>query len=373
MTWTTSKNLYPLKMKQIQIALMTASLAVLSLSSFAGNKDRIGQAGAQELMINPWGKSNGMAGANMASSTGLESVFLNVSGLSFINKTEIQFTHSDYLSGSGIGVNAFGLAQRVGESSVLAASVTSMGFGDIERTTIENPDGGIGTFAPQLLSLNVSYARAFSNTIHGGFTIKTISETINDAQASGMAIDMGIRYVTGPRENLKFGIALKNVGPKMNFGGGGFTEKVQLDEKEFTLTQRRQAFEMPSTLSIGGSYDIYLMEGASDSSSASGIANWEHRLTIAGNFISNSFGKDLIAVGVEYSANDMIMLRAGYLYEDGILDIETRTTAYTGPSVGASVQLPMGKGSDNTVSIDYAYRFSNPFSGTHSYGVCLNF
>ena len=107
------------------IALLLGGTFLLSSSLYAGNKDRIGQAGAQQILINPWGASNGMAGANSASATGLESVFLNVSGLTFIDKTELQFTHSDYLMGSGVGVNAFGLAQRVGESSVLAASVSS--------------------------------------------------------------------------------------------------------------------------------------------------------------------------------------------------------------------------------------------------------
>jgi hypothetical protein len=358
-------------MKRIHTTLLLGSAFLLSSVAYAGNKDRIGQAGAQEILINPWGKSNGMVGANSASSSGLESVFLNVSGLTFIDKTELQFTHSDYLAGSGVSVNAFGLAQRVGEASVLAGSVTSVGFGDIERTTIDNPDGGIGTFSPQLLSLNISYARAFSNTIHGGFNFKTISESINDAQAAGIAIDMGIRYVTGPRENLKFGIALKNVGPKMNFNGDGFTVKTDLDEKEFTLTQRRQAFELPSTLSIGASYDLYLLEGATSDSAKGG--NMEHRLTFAGTFISNSFGKDMVALGVEYGFNNMFMVRGGFLYEDGIDNVETRTTAYTGPSAGATIRLPMGKGSDNTLSIDYAYRFSNPFNGTHSYGVRLNF
>ena len=52
----------------------------------AGNEDRVGQAGGQSLLVNPWARSNGWAGANTANSVGLESMFLNVAGTAFTKK-----------------------------------------------------------------------------------------------------------------------------------------------------------------------------------------------------------------------------------------------------------------------------------------------
>lgn len=344
------------------------ALFLLTSSVYAGNKNRIGQAGAQELLLNPWASSSGMAGANTVSATGLESIWGNVSGLAFIDRTEVAFTYANLFGGAGVSSNAFGLAQRVGESSVIGAYVMSMGFGDIDITTIDQPEGGIGTFSPQVLNLNISYARAFSNSIYGGFTLRTISHAISNSRANGVAIDAGIRYVTGKDENLKFGIALKNVGPKMQHSGDGFSTKTTVDEKEFTLNQRTQAFELPSTLSLGVSYDYYLTPKKTEEDT-SGIA--EHRLTGSGTFISNSFGRDQFAVGVEYSFNRIIAIRAGFLYEEGIFAVETRGQAHTGPTFGGSVNLPLGK-SGNTLSVDYSYRTSNPMAGTHAVGVRLN-
>jgi len=63
------------------IMIMAASATVLT--SFAGNSDRAGQAGATELLINPWSRSSGMAGANAASIRGLEAQYLNVAGMAF--------------------------------------------------------------------------------------------------------------------------------------------------------------------------------------------------------------------------------------------------------------------------------------------------
>lgn len=353
-------------MKSIYISIFALSL--LTVSAFAGNKNRIGQAGAQELLLNPWAQSSGMAGANTVAATGLESMWGNVSGLAFIDRTEIAFTHSNLFAGSGVTSNSFGLAQRVGESSVIGAYVMSMGFGDIDITTVDQPEGGIGTFSPQVLNLNISYARAFSNSIYGGFTVKTISHAITNSRASGVAIDAGIRYVTGPDDNLKFGIALKNVGPKMNHTGDGFATKTQVDEKEFTLSQRTQAFELPSTLSLGVAYDIYLTPRKTDDDT-SGIA--EHRLTLAGTFISNSFGKDQFTVGAEYSFNRFLAIRTGFIYEEGIFDVEFRSQAHTGPTFGGSINIPLGQ-SGNTFSVDYSYRTSNPMAGTHAIGIRLN-
>ena len=60
------------------------------------------------------------------------------------------------------------------------------------------------------------------------------------------------------------------------------------------------------------------------------------------------------------------MLRAGYTYEDGLNDDETRTTALRGPSAGFTIELPMGNGS--TFGLDYSYRHTDPFQGSHAIG-----
>src|SRR5258706_8728492 len=84
----------------------------------AGNNDRVGQAGATELLINPWARSSGLAGANSGSIRGLESMFLNVAGNPFTKRTEILFPHAAYFKGSGITINSLVFTQNVGESGV---------------------------------------------------------------------------------------------------------------------------------------------------------------------------------------------------------------------------------------------------------------
>lgn len=332
------------------------ALLLNPLPSIAGNEDRAGSAGGTQLLINPWARSTGLAAANGASITGIESSYLNVSGLAMTEGTELMFTHSRWLSGSGIGINSLGLSQKVGDTAamnVLGLNVMSMNFGEIPVTTTANPNGGLGTFSPSYINVGLSYAKGFTRTIYGGFNIKVLSQGVRDMRAMGVAIDAGIRYVTGDRDQLKFGIALKNIGPPMQFNGDGlsFTSEGPNAGNQMTVRQRSDEFELPSLLNIAGSYDLKLPEG--------------HKGALHATFVSNSFTKDQVRGGAEYTYKGIVTLRGGYIWENGMNKPDERTTVFTGPTGGISISPSFG---GVNMSFDYSYRGTNPYSGTHSIG-----
>lgn len=354
---TIMKDLYKSILTIFLVAIMIAPVNVIK----AGNEDRSGEAGAFELLINPWGRSSGWGGVNIANSRGLEASFTNIAGTAFTLKTEIGFAQTQWLKGSDVNISAFGFMQKVGEAGVLGITIVSMSFGDVPITTVNQPEGGIGTYSPSFLNIGISYAKAFSNSIYGGINLKIISESIADVTAQGIALDAGIQYITGKTENIKFGISLKNVGTKMKFTGDGlsFQGFIQGQESTFTVEQRSVAFELPSLLNIGLSYDFNISE--------------IHRVTAAGAFTSNSFTKDQYTVGLEYGFRNVLMLRGAFTYQDGIFSdlLAERGTAYTGPSLGFSVQVPLNKDKASKLSIDYSYRATDPFEGTHTIGAIL--
>jgi hypothetical protein len=350
--------------KILALALTAGMLAGSSLPMLAGNEDRAGQAGATELLINPWARSSGWAGANTASARGLEAMFLNVAGTAHTKRTELLFSHTNWLVGAGIGINSFGLTQRVGETGAIGLGIMSMDFGDIPITTVDLPEGGIGTFSPQFTNIGLSYAKGFSENIYGGMTIKVVSESTADVAARGVALDAGIQYVTGKYENIHFGLSLKNVGPRMRFSGDGLSFRGNAPQGAYSLTveQRAADFDLPTLINIGGSYDMYF---AKDS-----LTMKNHRVTLAGNFVSNSFSNDQFQFGVEYAWRSMVMVRGGYDYQKGITGDE-RTTAFTGPTGGVSIEIPFGE-KKSTFAVDYSYRATNPFNGVHSFGARIN-
>ena len=341
-------------------ALLSGAMVLPLNQAMAGNKDRSGQAGASELLINPWARSSGWGGANVANVKGLEGLYSNVAGTAHTQHTEIIFSHTQWLKGSDIDINTFGLTQRIGETGVIGLGIMSMRFGDIPITTEELPEGGIGNFSPNYMNINISYSKAFSSSIYGGINIKIVSEVISDVSAQGIALDAGIQYITGPRDNVRFGITLRNVGPTMRYSGDGLSIRSLLPGQgsEFTLEQRSADFELPTQLAMGAAYDFQFGE--------------LHRLTVAGSFISNSFSKDQFVVGLEYELQSYLMLRGGYTYEEGITNNTDRTTALTGPSAGFTVAVPLNKEKGSSLAIDYSYRATDPFSGIHSIGARIN-
>lgn len=334
-------------------------------TAVAGNDDRRGTAGATELLINPWARGAGWGSVNTACGRGLDAFYSNIAGLSFVQKTEIAYSNTMWMGGksglvSGASINAFGLAQRVGDQGVVAAYVMAMSFGDIPIQTENSPEAGSnGTFSPTYMNINVAYSHSFTPSIHGGAVIKVISESTDNITGSGVALDAGIQYVTGEDNELKFGISLKNIGPAMSFGGTGMSFTTVNDAgNNMTVEFRSAEMELPTCFNIGVSYDFLFNK-------------WDQRLTLAGNFTSNAFLKDNFAAGFEYALLKMFQLRAGYVYQTDIFDVDNRTTANTGVCAGATVEIPLSKKGSNSIAIDYSYRSAYPMKGTHSIGATI--
>ncbi len=357
-------------MKTMKKAVLSAALITgIAFGTQAGNPDRIGQAGATQLLINPWAKTSGLGWAGVSSVRGLEATFLNIGGLAHSHGTELNFSNTNWLVGSQISINSFGFSQSLGGEGVLGLTVMTTDLGEIEVTTVEQPEGGLGTVSPRLTNIGLGYAKRFTTTICGGVLVRVHSESIPNAGTSGIAIDAGIQYTETSdksdklkKDDIKFGISMKNVGPDASYGGDGLTFKALNPNSEVQQSYllRTASFGLPTLLNIGASFDFRLDKS---------IETFNHRLTTALNFTSNAYTRNQFTGGLEYGFKSLFMLRAAYAYEDGITNPDERTTAYNGFTGGFSIELPMSKTTENVFGIDYSYRHSNPFSGTHAIGV----
>lgn len=345
-----------------------SSAIIASLYSSGGNPERVGQAGASQLLINPYARNAGMVGSNSAKVRGLEAQFLNIAGTAYTRKTEVIFNRSNWLQGTDIFINSFGLTQGVGETGTIGFGVVAINAGKIDITTEEQPQGGLGTYSPTFYNISLSYAKMFSDNIFGGINVKLISEQIPNASARGIAIDAGIQYHTGKYDQIHFGISLRNWGPKMSYVGDGLSRQAAVtsvsNSYQLTVNNRSGSFELPALVNIGGAYDFFLTKDST------GLSK-KHRLSLNGTFTSNSFTYDNGLFGIEYAWKEMLMVRGGLYTEKGIFGSDTRRTAFTGPAAGLTFEVPYNE-KKSTIGIDYSYRFTNPFGGTHTFGLRLN-
>jgi len=359
-------------MKRTLSITLVLIFSVGLLSLHAGNEDRVGQSGAHELLINPWPRFSGWHGANMANIAGIEALRSNVGGLIGTDGLELKVSHSKYLLGTGVTMNAFGFSTTLGErnTNAIAVSVSSFNIGDVQKTTVQQPDGGLGTYNPSIVNITAGYAKQFSNSIKGGFAMRVISESLADVNATGVAIDAGIQYSTNlgdaERKNSHFGVSLRNVGTPMQFSGDGLSNRATIQGSSYpqTMRVRSSSFELPSMLEISIAQDMLF--GKKDG----------QRVTLAGKFTSNSFTRDQFMFGAEYGFSKIIQLRAGLLYEDGIFKDEANATVYTGPAAGFTIDVPFGEKKEDKdyrseFTLDYSFRATRNFDGVHSIGVNL--
>ena len=378
-------------MNRIYILTLTLVCSVsLSAQQITGPA-RAGQYGFTQLLVNGWAQSSGMGNANSAGVSGVEAFYLNIAGLGKINGTELAFSRASWLGGTGININTFGFGQKVGEG-VLGLSIMSFSLGQIPITTTDQPDGGIGTYKPSISNIGLAYAYNFSEKISAGINVKLVSESTPDVRVGAMAFDAGLQYADlltkkpvkyqNPENNpaayrgsdIRFGVSIKNLGTDARYAGDGLAFK-STGDKSYTVTtsQRSDKTPLPSLINIGVGYDFRLDQEKD--------VYW-HRLTTAMNFTSNTAASNQTSLGLEYSYKEILMIRTGYNYEKGGLKFETRNNAYTGWNMGATVQVPFVKKAKpddenqedrrTILGVDYSFRQTRPFTGTHTFGVRIS-
>ncbi len=319
---------------------------------------KLGTAGAVELLI-PMGAQNvGMGGANIANIAGSEAIYWNPAGLSRIQNVDVGFNYMSYFA--DMNVSYLALGARAGKFGVVGFSLQALGIGEIPVTTIANPEGTGEIVKPTFLTLNATYARAFTDRIHFGLNAKLISEQIGDMSASAVAFDFGLQY-TSPF-GVDVGVVMRNYGTKLQFDGTGIEFDSDIPFANPNATTRKTKLDMaandlPASLSMGVAYRYQI--------------NDMHGLHIAGQYSNNSYTLDGLKVGVEYNLDKMFFLRGGYDYTMYPSDYPSQAKEdQYGFTLGAGFHLLLN---GRNIMFDYAYRNMDLFDANQYFSISVAF
>lgn len=350
-------------MKNNKIFIVLIALAlVASTALYAGNPSKRGTAGAAQLTLPAGARGASLGGAAISSLNGVESIHWNPAGLAGgmgASSVETMFSQMSYIA--DIDVSFLGIGITAGEIGTLGFTIKSIGFGDIQETTEDFPDGTGNTYSPAFITVGLTYSKQLTDRISVGFTGKLISETIMRTSAAGFAIDAGVIYKVGgqsPLAGFSFGVVLKNIGPNMRYNGADLEREVippNSDPKALPEFLRFQAqeFELPSTFEMGASYDVPLAEMA--------------KLSFSGAFLNNNFGEDMVRGGAELTLVNMLTLRAGY----GTPNENSDAFVFNSMTFGGGVNFDLGGGA--RFAVDYSYATAQVFDATHTIAVKLGF
>jgi hypothetical protein len=334
-------------------------LGVLSISAFASNPDRIGTAGAQELLIPVGARGVALGLSGPLFITGVDAIYWNPAGLSRMNNSvQAEFSQMSYIADIGVSYGAIGVA--AGDFGNLGFTLKSLSFGDIPVTTTTFPDGTGDTYSPTFVTLGATYSRTLTDRISVGVTANLVSEKILQMSASGLTFDVGIQYRDLALRGLQLAVAIKHIGPDMTYSGSN--AYVNADAQGSLrgtnpYVVQMASFEMPSDLEIGLGYSPTLDESNS--------------LTVGGTFINNNYLQDEYSLGAEYAFKSIFFVRGAYTFSPQTGNDVTGAQSYLyNWSFGAGVRYNIG-GLDLT--FDYGYRSVKYFSGNNVFTFMVGF
>ncbi len=356
-----------MRAKIFALSTLLLVLLVFSASVEAGSGLRKGTAGATELLIPVGSRGTALGGAFTSGISGVEALFWNPAGVAASDmNTEVMFTHLNYIA--DIDVEYAAVTSRMGDFGYIGASFKTIGFGDIEQTTVENPDGTGTIFSPNYITMGLTYSRAMTDRILFGVTTKLISEKIMRESAFGVGFDFGLQYLSGI-SGLKLGITLMNLGPNMRFDGPDLEHAVLLPgteegTEEEAIRTTLASFDLPSFLQLGVSYDYPF--------------NGQHMVTAMGNFQNHGYSYDQYNFALEYNYDGMLFLRGAfttaYREDDPVEDngfLSSDEDYLWGPSFGAGFKFNLTP--TTPVSFDYAYRTAEFFDAPQWFTVTAGF
>lgn len=341
------------------IAFLLAVLVLANVSARA-QENRTGTNAASELLIPVGARYLATGGASIASVQGIEAIYWNPAGLNrSTHSANAMFSYMRHIA--DINVNYVAVSATFGNFGTLGFSLKSLDIGDIIVTTEEAPDGTGALISPQFLTTGLTYSRALSDRVNIGATFNIVSENIDRVNSTGFALDAGVQYTNlGRIEGLNIGVAVKNIGPAMQYGGAGLFRNAQqdnVDRGSSPLQIVAQKDELPTTLELGLSYLLPL--------------GGKSKVQLMSMYQDNNFQENVGKFGAEYSLNEQIFLRAGYnLSPDTPNDAQGKSAYIYGLTAGAGFHYAFP---GLAVEVNYAYRNVSTFSSSNMLSVALGF
>jgi hypothetical protein len=320
--------------------------------AWAGDESRIGTTGAEQLLIPVGAKGIATSGAFISTLTGVEAIYWNPAGLDRSGKSEALVSYMNYIA--DINLTYVALSANLRGLGSVAFNLKTLDVGDILQTSVENPEGLGATFSPTFVTAGLTYSKMITDRISGGATVKLIHEGILDLSANGFAIDFGTQYHFA--NNLTIGVALKNIGSNMKYGGGNLEQRTPVNGSDPTSTPSffeavTEKFGIPSTFELGVAYKY--------------AVSTNNALNLGGTFLNANEAENALRFGAEYSFNDMLFLRGGYDLVTEQSDLRSDESIF-GLTLGGGLKHRIG-GVD--VELDYAYRDVEVFDGNHVFAV----
>ena len=272
--------------------LFSVGLSAL-LAGHARAQTQSGSEGSLFLLLPTGAQAVGMGQAMVAEKPGSEGIWWNPASIAGQDKRELAIHHSKTIAGVG---DALSFVLPTSSYGAAALSLNVLNLGDQQVTDYLNQV--IGVIFPRDVVLAVTYAASVAKRLSAGLNYKVVQvrfdcsgecSSVGPAVKSSRAVDLGAQYEVEVGAPLTFGVAVRNLGGKLN------------------STQTNQRDPLPTQVEAGAMYRLKFIDHYLK----------DTELRAAGSYInSREFGGKSVRFGTDVMYQSKLHLRAGFVGHD---------------------------------------------------------
>ena len=242
-----------------------------------------------------------------------------------------------------------------------AVSFGLRNFSQGDFTLTDNLGQQVGTFKPRDIAIEAGYSRKLSNKIGLGLNIRYINSklannSVNSNYKSGNAVaaDLSLFYI---KKAWNFGVALTNLGSKINYGG----ESSYIPANLALGTAYNKKINSDNKISFALDINKLMVPTPPDPTNAQKVADYNNKGVIGSWFSSFGDAPDggseeikefQLGFGAEYMYKELFSLRTGYFTENKLKGNRNYFTVGAGlhykiAGINFSYLLPTGKNTYN--------------------------
>ena len=283
------------------VAIATLLMMWTLAPEIASAQDKVGTTAAPFLRIGMGARAGAMGESYTAIAEGPSALYWNPAGIAVSRGTAVEFSYATWFVDSSVQQAA--LVIPMAGLGMFGLHVTSLNYGEMEVTTISNPDGTGELFTPRDLAAGLSFARSLTDRFDIGGTFKVVTQRIWNSTATGFALDLGVLYRTDVK-NLRIAASMANFGQDLQLGGKDLRVAQDIDPSiegnnpRLPANLETDSWAMPLTFRIGLAADVIALES--------------QRLTTTVDALHPNDNSESANFGLEYAFSELVFLRGGY-------------------------------------------------------------
>ncbi|MDP9202427.1 MAG: PorV/PorQ family protein [Gemmatimonadota bacterium] len=252
-----------------------------------------GSEGSLFLLLPTGAQAVGMGQAMVAGKPGSEGIWWNPASIAGQEKRELAIHHSKTVAGTGDALTFVTPIRSYGTAAV-AINILNIG----EQQVKDDQNNVIGVILPRDVVFAASYASTLTKRLSAGLNYKLIQlrvdcsgicSSVGAEVQSSRAVDLGAQYEVEVKAPLTFGVAIRNLGGKLN------------------SRETNQSNPLPTQVEIGAMYRLKFIDHY--------VKDTE--LRASGSFVdTRSFGGKAARFGTDVMYQSKVHIRAGYVGHD---------------------------------------------------------